>query len=97
MRGPLAFVGLALLAALSGCEPSCERTCAKLLDCDGVETPRVGQEDCELQCARQEELYDSWDDTQLQDAFADHKRCVLDETCDAIADGACYDEDLFSY
>lgn len=88
-------VAAALLGV--GCEPSCERTCEKLLQCDGVETPRVGIEDCRLECVAQEELYDLWDNQDLRDAFGDQKRCVMEEECDAIAAGACYDADLFAF
>jgi hypothetical protein len=87
----------ALGALLAGCEPTCTQTCKKLLACEDVETPRVGQEDCEFQCSRQEELYDGWTDESLQQAFADQKRCVMDEECADIADGVCYDESLSAW
>ena len=57
----------------------------------------MGLEDCRLQCERQQSLYDGWDDQDLQTAFSDHKRCVLEEECDAIDEGACYDSDLFAW
>lgn len=95
-----ARLGLATLLAglaLIGCEPSCEETCEKLLSCDEVESPRVSERECERACTTQEELYLSWDDVELQQAFSDHKRCVDQEECGAIAEGVCYDERLFAF
>lgn len=86
-----------LLVALTACDPSCERTCNKLLSCEGVETPRVSTEDCRLQCERQEQLYDTWDDQELKDAFREHKQCIVAEECSAIAGGTCTDELLTSW
>ena len=91
-----ALLGLCF-AALPACEPSCEQTCEKLLACDEVDSPRVSERECERACTTQEDLYLSWDDVQLQEAFGDHKRCVMDEECDAIAEGVCYDERLFAF
>jgi hypothetical protein len=42
-------------------------------------------------------LYVRWDDTQLIDAFAAYKTCVEEEGCAAIAEGVCYDEDLYAF
>ena len=86
-----------VLASLAACDPPCDRTCDKLLSCDAVETPRVSSEDCRLQCERQEQLYDNWNDQELQDAFKAHKQCILAEECDALADGVCTDELLTSW
>lgn len=101
MAGPLRR-GLALLIAASalaaGCDPSCQRVCRKLVnECEAVETPRQGPEDCEAWCNTQQALYDKWKDTELREDFSDYKQCVVDEECDAIADGACYDETLYAY
>jgi hypothetical protein len=88
---------LLLVSGLAaGCNPPCSSLCRKLLDCEGVETPRVGQEECEASCLVQERLYeDAWDDPVLRDKFRAHKRCLQDESCEDIADGVCYDEDLY--
>lgn len=86
-----------LAAALPGCSPTCEDTCEKLLACDGVESPRVSEQDCQQSCNTQQDVYQSYDDSELQQAFADHKQCVEDETCGAIADGVCYDERLYAW
>jgi hypothetical protein len=84
-----------------GCEPSCEETCEGLLACgdevEDISTDRVALDDCTAACLVQERLYDDWEDVELRNGFADYKRCVAEETCDAIAEGACYDEELYSW
>ena len=93
------LMGLTVLLAsgLAGCDPSCEQTCEKLLACETVDTPRVSERQCERACNTQEELYLSWDDVGLQEAFSDHKRCIKDSECGAIADGVCYDDRLYAF
>jgi hypothetical protein len=88
----LAALGPALLG---GCDATCKTACERLLECDEVDSPRLPQAECEASCLVQEDVYDSWDDTQLQDAFGDFKSCLRDSECADIAAGACYDEDLF--
>jgi len=93
----VALAVLSLTSGLAACEPSCEQTCEKLLACDEVESPRVSERECERACTTQEELYLSWDDVDLQEAFSDHKRCIDEEECSAIAEGACVDDRLFAF
>lgn len=85
----------AIAALLAGCEPTCNQACKKALECEEVETPRLGLEDCEVACLNQEELYEQWDDGIKREAHAESKRCIVQEECDAIAEGVCYDDDLF--
>lgn len=95
---PLLLAGGLLL--LPACEPTCASTCDKLLACeDGtVDQPRVSDDECESACELQQALYeDDWENGQLREDFAELKRCVSDETCEAIADGACYDPDLYVF
>lgn len=95
--GSLALL-LSLGALSAGCDPSCQRVCRKLVnDCEAVETPRQGSEDCEAWCNTQQALYDKWKDTELREDFTDYKRCVIDESCEDIADGVCYDETLYAF
>jgi len=83
--------------ALVGCAPRCERTCKKILKCDGLDSDRVALSECELSCQDQLALFEGWkDEEKLQKAFADHRRCLVGSTCDEIADGVCYDPLLFS-
>ena len=87
---------LALAATIgAGCEPNCKAVCKKLVKCEDVETPRVSKEECTASCESQQQLYDEWDDTQKRDDFGDLKRCIKQSECGEIADGECYDEDLY--
>jgi len=90
-------VALVLAVALLGCAPRCERTCKKLLKCDGLDSDRVALAECETSCLNQLAMFEDWkDEDKLEDAFADHRRCIVQSTCDEIADGVCYDPLLFS-
>ena len=84
------------LAALA-CEPSCEQTCETLLACEETSSDRVALDDCTAACVVQQQLYDDWEDVELQDGFSDYKRCVGENTCEDIVDGACYDEELYAW
>lgn len=94
-----AWALLGLLAALgAGCEPTCKATCKKLLSCEELDTPRVALSTCQEECEEQQTLYnDRWTDEQLAERFKEYKQCVDEEECADIADGACYDEDLFLF
>lgn len=97
MRSTPSFLGfLTLLAVLPACDPPCSRVCEKLVQC-GFDTPRLSKEECEVACEQQEALYDQWEDPELRDAFSEYKQCAMDETCRAIEDGACYDEELYAF
>lgn len=91
----LALIALAALG--SACEPTCKNTCEKLLECgDGVETPRASLDDCEYSCEVRQDLYeDNWENEHLRNQFGEMKQCIADEECAAIAEGACYDDELF--
>ena len=80
---------------LAACGSPCERTCDKVLACEGLSSDRVSEQDCEESCKRQEILYELWEDEQKIEAFEEHKRCLISSSCDEIADGVCYDEELF--
>lgn len=87
---------LALAVGLQACEPTCKATCKKLLACDEVDSPRVSLDDCEYSCTTQQTLYEEdWEDTQLRDALGEAKRCISSSSCEDIALGVCYDEDLY--
>jgi len=93
---PLLMLGLLGAAA---CDPPCKRTCRKVLDCGNLSTDRLALDACIQDCTVQEQLYSDWEDERKEDLFVDHKRCLLDATCDEIADGVCYVgyEDLFPF
>ncbi len=86
---------LVLLAA--GCHPSCKEVCSKLLDCDEVESSRVSDEECRTACLRQEEQYEDWEDFQALDTHYEERSCIVDASCQDIADGGCYDEELYLF
>lgn len=90
-------LALLIVLALAGCEPTCEDVCEKLVDCENAGTERMSAEECKESCQDQETLYDRWTDTQLRDAFVAEKQCIDASTCDELAAGVCYDEDLWSY
>ncbi len=95
LRFALALTTLALAGA--GCAPTCETTCRKVLSC-GLDSPRTSQDACVEDCNRQRTLYkDWWGDLQKLDAFNEHRQCLMQMSCDEIADGACYDEELFIF
>lgn len=96
MRLSKSVTALVLSVAIVGCAPRCERTCKKLLKCDGLDSDRVALSECETSCRNQLTMFDGWkDEVKLEDAFAAHRRCIVGSTCGEIADGVCYDELLF--
>ena len=94
------LIAIAVAAAVSGCAPSCERTCRHLLDCDAaLDAETVALDQCEEQCIRTDALYESWEDDgdTKRVAFDEHRSCIVGATCGELADGACFDEELFPY
>jgi hypothetical protein len=92
------LVALATLP-LAACPPTCKQACRKtLFDCE-LDTERVSLDECEIECERQEYLYRQWEDTELQQLFDDHRRCIGRSSCEEIADGVCYEgfEALFVF
>lgn len=94
MKRLLPLLGLLALGT-TACEPTCRQTCKKLVACEEIDTPRLAREECESSCELQEQLYDDWDDQQARDAFGELKTCIRSEECSAVADGVCYDEEIF--
>jgi hypothetical protein len=84
-----------LLAA--GCTPTCAESCRKVLRCDAVQTDRLGQDECVDQCTRQVALYESWEDDDKLAQFREEKRCIATSTCEEVAEGLCYESDIFPY
>lgn len=90
-------LSLALIAGvlLGACAPRCERVCTKLRDCDI--SPRLNQVECVESCERQIALYDQRDDDERKEAFAAHRRCIVQATCGEIDDGVCYDDAIYPF
>lgn len=101
MRRPRTSSSLAVLALAAliapGCTPSCEDVCEKLVACENEGTERMSAPECEESCRDQQSLYAEWDDTQLRDAFEAEMTCLGDATCEEIADGVCYDEEVWAF
>lgn len=92
---PRLVPALVLLIA-SGCTPTCERTCRKILKCDNLESDRVSVFECQATCENQRSLYEGWaDEKELDKALDAHRRCLVRSTCEEIEAGECYDERLF--
>ncbi len=87
---------LALLLILaSGCTPTCKQVCDKLLECEDVESYRVSEWECRDACEREENLYEDWEDLQALEQHHQERECIVDSECADIADGACFDEELY--
>jgi hypothetical protein len=69
--------------------------CRKLVACETADN--LNRLECEEACEREANLYEVEDDDAMQAAFADHRRCLGAASCDEIAAGECYDEDLFRF
>jgi hypothetical protein len=95
---PLLLAAVLVVPALilAGCEPTCRQACRKVLSCESLDAETVLDE-CEASCVFQEELYEERGDEARADALGDHKGCLRRESCDAIADGVCYDPELFVF
>jgi hypothetical protein len=91
------FFVLVLSGALTSCKSSCSQACEKLLSCQEIENSRVSEDECESSCNAQESQYEVWDDVEKQDRFDQERQCIVDSTCADIADGACYDDELFPF
>lgn len=88
---------VAIVAIGSGCTPTCEQSCRKLLKCEFADSPRTSARECEDGCEQAESLYKSWQDDdpdEKLDRLREQRQCIGQSTCDEIGDGVCYDEVL---
>lgn len=90
------MLGLVVLLFATACEPSCKSSCRKLLRCD-LGSSLSSVEDCEASCVFQERQYERDEADPRADALSAHKRCISRSRCDELAEGACYDEDVFIF
>ncbi|MBM4391636.1 MAG: hypothetical protein FJ090_10985 [Deltaproteobacteria bacterium] len=86
-----------VLVLLSACTPSCEQVCEKLVACDNDGTERMPEAECTEACQEQQALYDDWTDVQKRDALDAELSCLYNATCDEVASGSCYDEDIWAF
>ena len=95
MRIPLLIIAI-YCAFCIGCTPTCETTCNKLVSCGAIEDGASSALECENSCMAQQELYNiDWDDEAKQEGFDELKSCIVRETCEDIAGGVCYDDELY--
>lgn len=98
LSGKLTLLSLLVLASLTvGCQTSCEDACEKLLECEDVESARISVEDCEGSCERQIAQYEKWQDTDKIHRLEDQRNCIDESSCQDIAQGICYDTELFPF
>ncbi len=90
----LALLPVWLLAA---CTPTGEEGGDHLVTCEGAVPEGLTSAECEESCVAQRDLYQSWDDTSLQDGFDAELTCLAEATCDDLAAGTCYDAHVWSY
>jgi hypothetical protein len=83
------------LGLLAGCPPTCQQLCAKLDRC-GFD-PLVTVNECRISCERELDAYKEDDDKEGQKVFNQERRCLGAHSCDEIATGACYDEELYLF
>ena len=95
MKNSLRLLLLTCLVPASACEPSCKKTCKKLLECDNIEMARTEIEECEASCSIQQDMFDDWEATDERERFKDLKKCIRSNECSDIANGVCYDEELY--
>ena len=86
---------LLMLAVLFACAPTCERTCKKLLACEGIEAPHMNIDECTSACSAQQNLYEEWDDPDKEEAFKNLKSCIVSSECDGVESGVCYDDSVY--
>jgi hypothetical protein len=68
-----------------------------VIACDDAGTERMSSAECQEECKQQQELYATWDDTQLRAGLDDELSCLKSSSCDDIEDGVCYQDDLWSF
>ena len=48
-------------------------------------------------CETQQSLYEAWGDQEKQEAFAEERACIRASSCDEIAEGVCYDDEIWVF
>lgn len=67
------------------------------MGCEGLDAARMTARECEESCLTQHDLLESWTDAELQRQFDEELRCLGSATCEEIAGGACYQDDLWAF
>lgn len=84
-----ALLGLAVAGLASGCAPTCGDVCAKLESC-GIQ-PEVSWLECRASCEKKFATYQPFDDDETRLAFEAERACLGASSCEAIAEGVCFD------
>jgi len=87
---------LLAVATVSACTPTCDAACNKLERCELMAT-YDNLEACITSCSRQDEVYVAMDGNELKKSFRMHRRCIGSNSCDELAEGECYEEDIYEW
>lgn len=79
------MISLLAFVFFSGCTPTCEQTCKKLLSCEAIVTSEM---ECENACTAQERLFADWAD--MEEAENEAKLNEEQEREQATDDGSTY-------
>lgn len=87
------------MGVFSGCTADCDSTCKKLISCEseGLDVPLMNKVECNSACNAQLNYYQDNDYTDKENAFKDMRACIVSETCEAISEGVCYDEEVYAW
>ena len=78
-----------------GCSSTCEQVCTKLRSCSDIELGTSNQLDCTNACVTQQEAISEEEPESA--SFSEYKDCVMQQTCEQIEAGSCYDSGLYSW
>ena len=103
----MVVASLFLLTGLWACTPTCDKVCTKLHDCELLGLEDTPKTECVMECQFQESTYDDLEETKtdtgdesafdLKQSFDDLKDCIMEETCNDLADGACHSSDIYTW
>lgn len=82
-----------MLAA--GCAPTCGEVCGRLESCDLLGS--VTWIECRDTCDDKVRDLAAFESTALEVAFQEERRCIGGSSCEAIAEGTCFDPSTASY
>ena len=83
-----------MLFLLWSCTVTCEDVCVSLASCDEISQENSNTLDCTSACLSQQEQAQNNGQEQEFNAL---KSCIQTNSCADIAEGVCYDENLYSW
>lgn len=89
-----------VVLGLSACAAPCGTVCRKLERCEL--DPAVLLDECVEACDREIAAFRALEDKtpadrELHRAYNRHRTCLANRPCDDIAEGACYDPEIFPF